>query len=300
MAVAELPVVKHLEAASHGVITYGIGIDDGVRSLDPLPQEGVKPVFIDACPVGRAMKTAEASAGEVKLRQIHDFRLIGNGSAKSFCHALQRTACRKVGNNGDFTRPALPVCRGGILRMLRGADMRCRFRNAAVLCDARLAVPVFHPPQSKAEESLRFLLPLLMQQILHIRGETAEIPQFHVVAVVLNKAMRGNVVEVLGRRNLRGIFSGQIDILFLDQLDEPVQLGRHQKRVYGIAEENQIRRQERCAAGAEVLFIALDSLPDLQGLEVQVRKERLKVFGGIQGNAVFSGGRSVQYEYAFG
>ena len=51
VAVAELPVVVHLEPDPHRMILYGESIDNRISRLDPLPKEAVKTILINTLPV---------------------------------------------------------------------------------------------------------------------------------------------------------------------------------------------------------------------------------------------------------
>ena len=86
MAVAELAVIIHLEASSHGVVADSERIDDGLCSLDLLAKIGVEPVFINTLSVNRTVKAAEASTLKRVLQKIYHAGVVGKNSLKTCNH----------------------------------------------------------------------------------------------------------------------------------------------------------------------------------------------------------------------
>ena len=291
VAVAELAVVVQLEPIAHGMVPDPVGIDDGVGGLDVLPKIPVKAVLMDADPVGGAMEAAQAPAPEGEGPKVHHPALVGEPRPEPVDHSPQGVvpALLPVGDDhhpaGLFLRPR---------RRLSGHDGH---KGQLLSIPPRLPVALLYLPEHEAEEGPGLPPSPLREQVLHVRGQALQIPKAHVVAVVLDEAMGGHVVEMLGSGDLGGVFPRKIQSALLHELHEAVKLGRHKERIHRVAEQNQVRPEELLPGRGKLLFILPDALPHMERLKRRVGKQLFPIFHREQGDAVLPRRRPVQHQY---
>ena len=190
VAVAELPVVKHLEAAAHTVVPYGKGIDCCVGVLDTVSQHGVKSVLVDAFPSGGAAEAAQTAAFELKVANIHETGLVGIEGGEIFYHGPQALVPFPEVTYDDGIKALL---------LYAGAEGLSVFAGGLWLnCGGGLIYVVFHTVNYITEKLLSVFLPLNVEQILHACGQAVYYPHAHVVTILFNKTMGGNIVKVHG------------------------------------------------------------------------------------------------------
>ena len=233
MAVAELPVIVHLEAAAHAVIPEGEGVDNGVGVLDVLPKESVKAVLLDAAAIGGTAEAAQAAALEGKVRQVHKAGLIGIAGAEVLDHGPQAGILLPQVAHDDGVK-ALRLHTGAEGLNIVGADRRRQGGGR------RLIQPVFHTVDRVTEKLLRLPAAPLRQQILHVGRKAVDDAHTHVPAVFLQIPMGGNVKEVLGGGQLGGIDIPEVRAAVLQQLQKTVQLGRGQKGIDRVGKEQKL------------------------------------------------------------
>ena len=85
-----------------------------------------------------------------------------------------------------------------------------------------------------------FLLSLFGGQVFHIGRQAPDEVHAHVLYVVLNVAVGGGVIKMLGGGNLGGDLAGHIDAVGLHQLDELMQLTGGDESVYRIGKQQHI------------------------------------------------------------
>ena len=88
VAVAELPVVKALEAGMGVMVRDGKGIDKGVGGLNGIAQELVKAVLIDALPGDGAAEAPQTPPGKGEVPQIDHPALKGQGRPEIGNHVV--------------------------------------------------------------------------------------------------------------------------------------------------------------------------------------------------------------------
>ena len=234
MAVAELPVVVHLEAAAHAVIPEGEGVDDGVGVLDVLPEEGVKAVLLDAAAIGGAAKAAQTAALEGEVRQVHKAGLVGIEGAEILDHGPEAGILFLQVAHDDGVE-ALRLHTGA-----QGLNIGGAVRNRPG-CGRRLKHSVFHAVDRITEKILRLPAALLRQQVLHIGGKAVDDAHAHVPAVLLQIAVGGDVKEVLGGGQLGGIDIFKVRAAALHQLQKAVQLGGGQEGIDRVGKQQKLR-----------------------------------------------------------
>ena len=153
----------------------------------------------------------------------------------------------------------------------------------------------FHLPDNEAEIILRFFLPFFIQKITHVRRQPVQPPHAEIHAVFPDKRMCRHIIEMFGSRDLCSIFSLQIHMVFPDQFNKPVQLGRNQKSIYRITEQDQVRLFQFFPACVKVFFIHPDLLSGMDHAETAFRKHLFQIQHRLQRYAVFSLRGSVYY-----
>ena len=108
--------------------------------------------------------------------------------------------------------------------------------------------------------------------------------------------MSRNVIKMLGCAELCRVLATQIHSAFFDEFDETVQLCRHQEGIDRIAEHDQIGFFQRCYPHTVIIFHLSNLLANVQNLIVMLRKMLLNKQHGIQRDAVFPRGGTVQYK----
>ncbi len=234
MAVAELPVIVHLEAAAHAVVPEGESVDDGVGVLDVLPEEGVKAVLLDAAAIGGAAEAAQAAALEGEVRQVHKAGLVGIEGAEILDHGPEAGILfLQVAHDDGVEALRLHV-------RAQGLDIGRTGRRSHG-GGRRLIQLVFHTVDRIAEEILRLPAALLRQQVLHIGGKAVDDAHTHIPAVLLQIAVGGDVKEVLGGGQLGGINILKVRAAALHQLQEAVQLGGGQEGIDRVGKQQKLR-----------------------------------------------------------
>ena len=245
------------------------------------------------------METSQTSALKRKLPQVHDLRLKRRLGAERADHTAQ-------GHVGRMVQQGFFICRliGRAQRLVRfrrqirhddefsdpGIGLGIGCRGAGMARRGLLVCRPHHEPP----EIQRLLLPLFMQQILHVGGQYSETAQPHVRTVALNEPMGGHVVKMQRSRDLCRELPGNLRPALLHQFDESVQLRRHEERVDRIAEQDQIRRLERGLRLGKVILIKTDARPDVEHVERAVREELSDVIHCLKRDAVFSRRGAVQ------
>ena len=219
VAVAELPVVVHLEAGAHRMVLDAKGVEDGVVLVDGVPKVIVETVLVGALPRRGAAEAADAAALEREVLDVDDVALIGKHGYETVDHPLQ------------------PVISGEKVRDDDSAPFRLLLRHGLGRRFGQL-------PQRKIEPVLRLLPSFLFQEIVHVGGKPFQAADAHILAVVLDEPMGGDVIEVLGGGDLRSNLAGEILPGLFHQLDEPMELVRDQESVDWIAEDDELRLPE--------------------------------------------------------
>ena len=164
------------------------------------------------------------------------------------------------------------------------------------VCGGGLRSAAVQLPEHEVHPVLRLLATALFQDVVHVGREALQHAHPHVFAVVLYEAVCRDVVEVLGGGHLGGCLSGEVLAGGLHQLDEAVQLVRHEEGVHGIAEQQQVRFPEGLQGGGEVLLQRLDTLPGENILKLQFREPLFQIQAGMQGDGVLALGAAAYNE----
>ena len=109
--------------------------------------------------------------------------------------------------------------------------------------------------------------------------------------------MGRNIVEMLGGGDLGGVLIGHVQAAGLQQLDETVKLRGGQEGIHRIGENHGIGAGQQLHCRGEILFQSFDFLAGMEGQEFMVRKFPLQISNGLQGDAVFALGASVNDGY---
>ncbi len=189
VSVAELTVVVELEARAHRVVAYREGADYRIGGLNLLAKEAVEAVLVDARTVGGAVKAADAAAVETDFREVDDARRVGIDGLEVAHHRLDRLGSIAALHDDDRLAARLLLGLGQrrkvILHLRRRLDRRL-FDNSLL----RAVEDVLHKLTCVA-------LTRLLREVVHIGGETLDVAKPEVCAVVRDKAVCGDVVEVL-------------------------------------------------------------------------------------------------------
>lgn len=265
----------------------GEGIDKGIGVLNPGAQKFVKAILVDAFPGHRAAETAQTAAVKGKITQVDHPAFEGQRGAEIGDHIPQ--VFIPGGAVGDDDHVLLPAFGYGRKRlrinlrfMMRRPDGR-RDEQAVLTGEHKLLKKVPCVP-----------LPLLGEQILHVRRQAPHHLHAQVAAVFFHIAMGGHIIEVLGGGDLRGELAGEIHTVRLDELHQPVQLIGRDKRIHRIAEQNQFRLFQLFSQRGKVLFIAFHPLAHRQKGEGVLRMQGLKVQRGVHRGGLLSLGAGVQ------
>ena len=214
------------------MVADGEGVDDGGGGLDLRAQEGVEAVLPDALAVARAVEAAQAAALERIFGDVDQPRRPGTGGEEVVDHVLQaRVPGAQVGHDHDVRPLSLFDWRKRSLIALRRRGRGC----------ARLAHAVLHAPRGVFQKALRIAPSPFGEQVFHVRGQAVDDAHAQVAAVVLDVAVGGDVVEVLGGGDLGGELSGKLHPVGLDELYQAVELVRSDKGVDRVAEQDQLR-----------------------------------------------------------
>ena len=100
---------------------------------------------------------------------------------------------------------------------------------------------------------------LIVQDVLHIGRQSVQIAELHIGTVVLDEAVGGDVVEVLGCCDLGGGLRGEVDAAILHQFDETVKLRWHQEGINRVAENDKVCCLKHLLGRTEVLLQQFDS-----------------------------------------
>ena len=289
MAVAELAVVKHLETAAHAVVPYGEGVDRGVGVLDAVSQQRVEAILIHAFSRGGAAEAAQAAAFEVKIPDVHKAGLVGIEGGEVLYHGPEALVPLPQVPDDDGVK-ALLFHPGLQALDIGGGRGRTEGRSG-------LIYPVFHAVDQVTQKVIRILLALGAQQVLHTRGQAVDHVHAHVVAVVLDEAMGGDIVKVHGGAQLAHIDIPEVRPAALHKLDEAVELGGDKKGIHRIGKKQQPGGAYGLHRPAHVPFKALYSGAHVEKIELMGGKTLLQIQHGLQGDAVFPPGGTVDDAY---
>ena len=263
VTVAELSVIVELERSAHRVILDRKGVNDRFRLLQILAQEAVEIIVIHAFARNRAVEAAETTALEGIFADIDHAALSRQNRLKASDHTCElRVVLFHIGDDHDVT-----------LFFIRNRFGNVRGNMACCEHDGRKGFVrlVFRAPQNEVHEIPCFLSALFAEKIIHIRGKSANVEKPEVHAVVLDISVCRHVVKMLGRGELRRVFSLEGNIMLLDQFNEAVKLIRRNKGIDGIGEQDQIRSLQSLRRGRKILFERLDPLTDVQNLKALLR-----------------------------
>ena len=293
VAVAELAVVVALEAGLGVVVGDRERVDERVGALDLRAQEFVKAVLVDALARDGAAEAAEAAAGKRELPQIHHAAVERQSGAEIRDHVPQVLVLGRAVRDDD---DVLALRLGGG-RQPRLIDGSLRFGRA---CGRRDEQAVFAGEHQLVEEIPRLALSALGEQVVHVGRQAAHDVHPEVEAVLLHPAVRRDVIEVLGRGDLAGEFSGEVDAVGLDELDEPVQLIGRDERVDGVAEQQKVSLFQLRAQRGKILLVAPDALAHRQDGKRVLRVQRMQVQRRVGSGGVFALGAGVQHKNVHG
>lgn len=200
----------------------------------------VESVFVDAFSRHGATETAQTASRKGKFPQIDHAACKRQRRTEILYHVLQIfIVLRAVCDDDDV----LPLAFGD------GRERRAvnRFLPLRRLRGRRKKRTSLAGEQELFKEVPRLLSARFAQKIFHVRGKPAHHLQAQIEAVFFDVPVRGDVVKVLGRRDLRSEFSRERYAVLLDQFNETVQLIGRDEGIDGIAKQKQIRLFQRSA-----------------------------------------------------
>ena len=294
VAVAELAVVEEFEAAAHGVVPDGEGVDRGVGALDLLTKQLVKAVLVETLPRSGAAEAAQAAPGKGEVPDVHHPAGAGTDAAEALHHALQVLVLRPhIRHDHHFLRIKA-------LRLPGRERRRDRGEGPVGTAGQRFVDPLLHGPQDAGKEGAGLLPALFRQQVLHVRGEAPQVFQPQVAAVQADIFMGRHVIKVLAGRELGGVFPPQVHAAVLQNREEAVELGRGQKGIDRVGKQQQLRLAEHLPGFGKVPLQGLQLRGNVELGPCMAGEQLLDIADGLQGDAVVPRGGAVEDQNVHG
>ena len=269
------------------MVTQGKGVNYRVCLINIL-KEILKAVVIDALTVIAAVQAAEAAALEGKVRNVHKARFIRKSRGEVLHHRAQ--ALVLLAQVADYDG----VIVLGLLRRLKAAFVFSARSGRSTA--RRLGYPILNAESGITEKRLKLASPLLGQQILRPGGEPLYNAHAHIIAVILNEALRGHVIKMQRGRKLRRKNAGEVSPRGLQQFNEPVQLRGDEKIIHRIGEDKQVAGGDGLGRAAHVTLKNVDTGAGVQKLKLMLWKSLFKIQAALQRDAEPAARRTVYDE----
>ena len=216
VTVAELAIVIHFEPGAHGMVPDGKGVDHGISRLDLGPEEGIKVVLIEAFSCGGTAEAAQTATQEGIFPDIYHPGGTIQVAAEPGDHSSQLGILRQQVCNDHH------IALFSFKNLLWNGDADRGSGDAAGI--VRLKELLLSAPDQMPEPILRFPAALWGGQVFHIRGQAPDEVHPQLLNVILDVAVGGGVVKMLGGGQLGGDLTPNVNTISLHQFKKAVQL----------------------------------------------------------------------------
>ena len=286
MPVTELSVIVHLEPVTHGMVLDAECIDDGIVLMDLFAQQGVKAILVEAFAACGTVEATDATSREGECLDVHLITLKGKNIAETVDHAAQGLVlvATVADNHHPFVCTMLHLSGWFAGQSVRGRRGHCRGLLEVALTDV---------PQDETEPLLCLVLPLGMEQIVHVCREPFDEADAHISTIVFDEAVGCNVVEMLGGGELRGCLIREVRTALLHQFHKTMQLAGNDEGIDGVAEQKYIAALDGFDGWSEVFLPSLHPLTGSDKLKRAVWKTKLQPKGRLECSGVVALGTSI-------